>query len=341
MPDVGRKGEGTHIQSVIMPKSDWTKAECKAWLKEHHYYVDGLDETEQTYRWRQVDPEQERFIYRTESTKADGKPIKYVYAAPKEELRSVTFRGLVMAIDKVGDGQVATIGVVDGSGAVRTVEQATSADCAGHDVSVGSVALVRCDWHGEHIIRSEVVAVALIDAQPDTLQQFIDAVESETQRFEHATRSAPIVGKRVTRDGKGRDRQLLTCVAYEPGRIDLGWNTTASPETVESWAHGFMISNIALRGEVMTDEHWQRDDNGEWILRDPDGLIEPGNMYPAEAVDAYVVESWIKRCDCPVDGTAVAKGSWMIEVWIRDPELWQRIMDGEYMGVSIEGWKAH
>lgn len=339
MPDVGRKGEGTHIQSVIMPKSDWSKAECKTWLEAHDFYVDGLDETEQTYRWRQVDPESDKFLYRTEETSSDGRPIKFVYAAPKSKARSLTFRGRVMALDDVSGGRVATVGVRTGEGPVSVLDPVASADCSGHNVSVGDVVLVRCEWQGE-VTHAEVVAVALIDALPDTADEFRAAVEAEESRFERLTRSAPIVDKRTVRDTEGRHRQLITCVVYEPGRIDVGWGTTASPEMVEAWAHGFLISSIALRGETITDEHWQRNEDGEYILRDPDGPVEPANMYPADPIDAYVVESWIKRCDCPISGTLVAKGAWMIEVWVRDPEAWQRVLDGEYVGVSIEGWKA-
>jgi hypothetical protein len=327
-----------------MPKSDWTKAECKTWLKAHDFYTDGLDETEKTYRWRQVDPESDKFIYRTEETSSDGKPIKFVYAAPKPKARSVTFRGRVMAVDVVGDGSVATVGVRSGAGTVTVLDPVVAADCAGHSVSTGDVVLVRCEWEAE-AVRAEVVAVAIIDAVPDTAEEFRAAVKSETARFERMTRSAPIVDKRIVRDMEGKDRQLLTCVVYEPGRIDVSWGTTASPEMVEAWAHGFMISSIALRGETITDEHWQRDASGAWVLRDPElgDVTEhgvPTNRVPADPIDAYVVESWVKRCDCPIGSVPVAKGSWLIEVWIRDPEKWQCVLAGEYVGVSIEGWKA-
>ena len=339
MPEVDRQGEGTHIQVIIMPKAEWTEAECVAWLDAHDFYVDGLTETDTTYRWRQVDPDDETFLYRTEETTADGKPLKVVYAAPREALRSVTFRGGVMAVDYIEGGQVATVGVRLSDGPVAVLEPVTAADCTGHGVSVGDVVLVRSEWEQE-VVRSEVVARAIIDARPDTKAQFTEAVKAGQSRYEQTTRSAPIVGKRTVRDEKGRDRQLITCVVYEPGRIDKGWKTTASKETVESWAHGCMISNIALRGEVITDDHWKKDENGQYILKDPDGPYDKTNMYPADAVDAYIVESWIKRCDCPIEGTEVGCGAWLIEAWIRDPEAWEKVLSGEYVGVSIEGWFA-
>jgi hypothetical protein len=76
MPDVGRKGKGEHTQSVLFWKAaGWTKERSRAWCKEHGYHTDGLDETEEQYRWRQVDPESGKFRYRTTIIKRkDGKP---------------------------------------------------------------------------------------------------------------------------------------------------------------------------------------------------------------------------------------------------------------------------
>ena len=162
-----------------------------------------------------------------------------------------------------------------------------------------------------------------------------------------ATRTAPIIGHRVTREEEGSpERQLITVVVYEPGRIDSGYGTTASEETVEGWAHTFMISQIAMRGQVITDEHWLRDNDGKWLLAGPikgdtfdTQTGAPTNRLPAPPVDAYVVENWVKRCDCPIGDTPVSAGAWMQEIWIRDATAWERVLSGEYTGVSIEGWR--
>ena len=342
MPDVGRKGEGTHVQSIITPKSDWTEDEARAWLQEY-FYVDGMDETDTAYHWRQVDPEEDRFVYHTEeSASTNGKPVKFVYGGVREEIRSVTFRGRVTG----AVGARAAVAIRAAAGVVSALHPVCVADCGNHVVQANDVVLVRCEYTADTIHGAEVVAVSLMDAEPYTAEQFSEAVKRNVPDHVQATRSAPIVGHRIAVDpeGEGRDRQLITVVVYEPGRMDVGWDTTASPEMVEAWAHGCMISMIALRGQVVTDHHWLRDDNGDWVLRDPDkgDIIENGkpvNRVPAEPVDAYVVESWLKRCGCPVNDVPVSKGAWLAELWIRDPAVWQRILDGEFTGVSIEFWK--
>ncbi len=45
------------IQTIIFPKSKWDSADaCKKWLKDHDYKDPGVDETEDSYRFRQRDP---------------------------------------------------------------------------------------------------------------------------------------------------------------------------------------------------------------------------------------------------------------------------------------------
>jgi hypothetical protein len=344
MPDVNRLGTGTHIQAVIMPKSDWTKAECKAWLKSHDYHTDGLDETDGAYRWRQVDPQEDIFGYQTDGQNSeDGKPLKVVLGYPLSADRSVTFRGRVMGVDDVENGQIATIGVRSCDSVVSVTEPVVSADCSRMGINCGDVVLVRCDWGESHCL-SRVVAVSLFDAVPDTAAEYNAKLANGTADHEPITRSAPIVSHKVTRDEGGKDRQLVTCVVYEPGRIDRGWGTTASKATVESWAHAFLISNIAMQGATITDEHWAKDEDGNWLLADPelgDVIVDgaPINRVKAPAVDAYVVESWIERFGGTLGGMEIAVGTWMVEIWIRDPAIWAKVLSGEYTGVSIEGWK--
>lgn len=83
MPDVGRNAPNeTHVQSVCFYKSaGWTEAKSRAWCKDHDYYVDGMDETDELYRWRQYDPEDDKFRYRNRVIQADS--IFLVLGFPK------------------------------------------------------------------------------------------------------------------------------------------------------------------------------------------------------------------------------------------------------------------
>lgn len=76
MPEVGRKAEGKHTQSVIFEKeAGWDKGSSKKWLKDNDYKTDGLDESDTQLRWRQYDPDTEKFRYRTQVIEEkDGKP---------------------------------------------------------------------------------------------------------------------------------------------------------------------------------------------------------------------------------------------------------------------------
>lgn len=81
MPDVDRKApDEAHDQSMIFSKDDWTKAEARDWLKDHDYYTDGYDETNRSHRFRQYNPEPDKFKYRNDDR---GQGITAVYAVPK------------------------------------------------------------------------------------------------------------------------------------------------------------------------------------------------------------------------------------------------------------------
>jgi hypothetical protein len=62
------------VQSLIFPRDRWTKAEARAWLKSHGYKSRSVDETSQSWRFRQEDPDQFDVL----RTKAFGDNIKAV-----------------------------------------------------------------------------------------------------------------------------------------------------------------------------------------------------------------------------------------------------------------------
>ncbi len=67
MPNVDRPAPSeNHTQSVLFYKNaGWTKASSKKWVKDHDYFTDGLDETDNMFRWRQYDPDDTKFRYVT------------------------------------------------------------------------------------------------------------------------------------------------------------------------------------------------------------------------------------------------------------------------------------
>lgn len=99
MPNVGRNApEKTHTQSVCFYKDKWSKEDAKKWCKDHDYYVDGLDETDTLFRWRQYDPNADKFRYRNQEIQKDSifLVIGYVKGSQntmnvKKELRYMPF----------------------------------------------------------------------------------------------------------------------------------------------------------------------------------------------------------------------------------------------------------
>lgn len=45
-----------HVQTLILPKSDFTKAQARAWAKSRGFTIDFIDVKANTYRIRQVSP---------------------------------------------------------------------------------------------------------------------------------------------------------------------------------------------------------------------------------------------------------------------------------------------
>lgn len=62
------------VQSLIFPRDKWTKAEARTWLKSHGYKSRSVDETSQSWRFRQEDPDQFDVL----RTKSFGDNIKAV-----------------------------------------------------------------------------------------------------------------------------------------------------------------------------------------------------------------------------------------------------------------------
>ena len=86
MPEVNRKApEGkVHTQSMRFKKDKWTKTEAEKWVKEHDGYIDGYDEALNEHRFRQYDPEDDKFEYRA-LTKDLPKGVYFIVGYPKRK----------------------------------------------------------------------------------------------------------------------------------------------------------------------------------------------------------------------------------------------------------------
>ncbi|MEN6360051.1 MAG: Clp protease ClpP [Smithella sp.] len=128
MPNVGRKAPKgkEHRQSIRFKKENgWTESNSKDWVKEHDGFTDGMEETDNEFRFRQYDPDYSEFHYRTYDKELPA-GIYFVIGYPGEEkgedkmkqgvfLRAMASDATEAIIDIIGviGWQVAYAGVRD------------------------------------------------------------------------------------------------------------------------------------------------------------------------------------------------------------------------------------
>lgn len=107
-----------------------------------------------------------------------------------------------------------------------------------------------------------------------------------------------------------RWKQIIYCVVLSPNETDLQ-DDIMSAEDIEETAHNYLID-----ARVVGASHRSK-------------------------MDADVVESYIAPHDFNADGQfgkqLVKKGAWVIGIKVQDPREWQKVLSGEYTGVSVGG----
>jgi hypothetical protein len=107
-----------------------------------------------------------------------------------------------------------------------------------------------------------------------------------------------------------KHRQILYCVALEPDSFDFQGDAMDASE-IEKAAHTFMEESRII-----------------------------GRMH-SHKINALPIESYIAPQDLSFDGIngrqLVRKGSWVLGIKIADPAEWQKVLDGEYRGISVGG----
>jgi hypothetical protein len=107
-----------------------------------------------------------------------------------------------------------------------------------------------------------------------------------------------------------RYKQIVYCVVLAPDENDLQ-DDIMTAEDIEQTAHDYL-----LEARVIGSGH-------------------------KEPIDAGVCECYIAPVDFETDGQfgpqKVKKGSWVIAIKVRDPKEWNKVLNGEYTGVSVGG----
>lgn len=106
-------------------------------------------------------------------------------------------------------------------------------------------------------------------------------------------------------------KKIVYCVVLSPDETDLQADIMDEDE-IEKTAHDYL-----LNARVIGSGH-------------------------SKAIDAGVVESYIAPQDFETNGQlgpqVVKKGAWVIAIKVQDPKEWQKVLNGEYTGVSVGGF---
>lgn len=100
--------------------------------------------------------------------------------------------------------------------------------------------------------------------------------------------------------------QVVYAEVYAPNRLDAH-NEYMTEEEIRKMAWRFMATSDTKRIDVMHDNN---------------------------IIEAVVVESFIAREDDPI----YIPGSWVVGVYVEDKDVWQKVLDGELNGFSMEAY---
>ncbi len=87
-------------------------------------------------------------------------------------------------------------------------------------------------------------------------------------------------------------------------------------------------------GNYMTEDEIRK--AAYWFTKNGNQIDIQHEFQPIEG--ATVVESWIEKADCEIEGQPIKKGTWLMTVEISDNEdVWQAVEKGELTGFSMGG----
>lgn len=112
---------------------------------------------------------------------------------------------------------------------------------------------------------------------------------------------------------KNSVKKVATFVVLEPDTVDRNGDIITADEILKT-AHNFFI---------------YKDDKRINVNHEPN----------TDRLDVIYVGSLVAPADITLDdGDIIKAGSWLVEMKFLSEELWQKLVDGEITGVSMEGW---
>ena len=142
------------------------------------------------------------------------------------------------------------------------------------------------------------IFVSLVDKAANQRQFLITKSEDGTASFQ-------TFGRILKADGEAH---FVTGVVYEP--------------MVEDSQGNFMTADEIVKAQ-------------RWFAKNANSVDLQHNFENLES--ASVVENWIAKCDCQINGQDVKEGTWLMTVEVSDPAIYAAIEKGEITGFSMGG----
>lgn len=153
-----------------------------------------------------------------------------------------------------------------------------------------------------------VKATAIMDAKI----QFVSLVDKAANKRKFLITKA---------DGRNANFQTYGCILKSEAETHYITGIVYEPMVEDTDKNYMTAAEIAKAEKYFTENS---------------GSIDIQHSFETEE-NVSVVESWITKCDCSINGKDVKKGTWLMTVKVEDDDIWDKVEKGEITGFSMGG----
>lgn len=136
-------------------------------------------------------------------------------------------------------------------------------------------------------------------------------------------------------DKAANQRQFLITKAEDGRAIFQTYGRILKADSEAHYVTGIVYEPMVedTQGNYMTAEEIEKAQR--WFAKNANNVDLQHNFEKMES--ASVVENWIAKCDCQINGQDVKEGTWLMTVEVTDPGIFDAIEKGEITGFSMGG----
>lgn len=136
-------------------------------------------------------------------------------------------------------------------------------------------------------------------------------------------------------DKAANQRQFLLTKSQDGSAIFQTYGRILKADSEAHYVTGIVYEPMEedTQGNYMTAEEIEKAQR--WFAKNANSIDLQHNFEKMES--AAVVENWIAKCDCQINGQDVKEGSWLMTVEVSDPGIYEAIEKGEITGFSMGG----